>query len=166
MENETSQQRHVVVGFNGSVAAVAALAWAAREARLRECELWAIRVIDGGHNMRAPYAGADPSEAERRAEDARELRRAVADVQQVWERTLPLVAEDDLPARALLTAAENADLLVLGTPEHDSLMVPTLGSTAIACVRAAPCPVVIVTGTSRGAFASSAELAGATKEWS
>ena len=56
---------------------------------------------------------------------------------------LPLVAEGD-PAEALITAAKDADLLVLGTRGRTRLAGFLLGSVSSRCAAAAPCPVLLV----------------------
>ena len=56
---------------------------------------------------------------------------------------LPLVAEGD-PAEALITAAKDANLLVLGTRGRTRLAGFLLGSVSSRCAAAAPCPVLLV----------------------
>ncbi len=56
---------------------------------------------------------------------------------------LPLVAEGD-PVEALVTAANDADLLVLGTRGRSRLVGFLLGSVPARCAAAAPCPVLLV----------------------
>jgi nucleotide-binding universal stress UspA family protein len=56
---------------------------------------------------------------------------------------LPLVAEGD-PAEALLTAAKDANLLVLGTRGRSRLAGFLLGSVSSYCAAAARCPVLLV----------------------
>ncbi len=56
---------------------------------------------------------------------------------------LPLVAEGD-PAEALIAAAKDADLLVLGTRGRSRLVGFLLGSVPARCAAAAPCPVLLV----------------------
>ena len=48
-------------------------------------------------------------------------------------------------ARVLLNQCADADLLVLGGHHADSPLRQTVGAIAAACLRRAPCPVVIVT---------------------
>jgi nucleotide-binding universal stress UspA family protein len=56
---------------------------------------------------------------------------------------LPLVAEGD-PAEALVTAANDADLLVLGTRGRSRLAGFLLGAVSARCAAAAACPVLLV----------------------
>jgi nucleotide-binding universal stress UspA family protein len=48
------------------------------------------------------------------------------------------------PATILLQAAENAELLVLGSSRHGALASVVLGAVGEECARHAPCPLVIV----------------------
>lgn len=50
------------------------------------------------------------------------------------------------PARALVEAAERADLLVVGTRGHGGFRQLLLGSVAEQCLRHAPCNVLVVRG--------------------
>lgn len=56
---------------------------------------------------------------------------------------LPLVAEGD-PAEALITAANDADLLVLGTRGRSRLSGFLLGAVSARCAAAAACPVLLI----------------------
>ncbi len=56
---------------------------------------------------------------------------------------LPLVAEGD-PAEALVAAAKDANLLVLGTRGRTRMAGFLLGSVSARCAAAAPCPVLLV----------------------
>ncbi len=56
---------------------------------------------------------------------------------------LPLVAEGD-PAEALVSAAKDADLLVLGTRGRSRLAGFLLGAVSARCAAAAACPVLLV----------------------
>lgn len=145
----TPRKNRIVVGFDGSAVSLAALDWAAEEARTRDSELWVVHVLDEGPATRPGYAGAPPSPADRHSRIVRRLHRAVREAERVWPRIVPFVVGGDLVAPALLRAASDADLLVVGTPEHRSLDTPTLGSTAASCVREARCPVVIVSRVER-----------------
>jgi nucleotide-binding universal stress UspA family protein len=92
------------------------------------------------------YTGADY------ARDARQvLDRAVAEIQ---DTTTDVRIEKHLiqkrPALALTAAAENAQLLVIGSHGRGELPGMHLGSVASYCVHHAPCPVVVVRGPHTG----------------
>lgn len=133
----------IVVGVDGSPASMAALRWAASMAAAQSCELVAVGVWEP-HPMAsyAPAAGPNADERER-AEHA--LTAAVSDVvaavPAVRVRQVPAAG---LPARVLLHQAEGAGLLVLGTHRHAAAFSPAAGAVALACLRGAPCPVVVV----------------------
>lgn len=161
MMDDTSTERRIVVGFDGSPPAAAALSWALREARLRSAEVWVVRALDDGRHTRAAYAGADTAATARRSAAVRELHSAAEAAQREWGRVTQVLVEDDLTARALTRVADHADLLVLGVSGHHLLTAPTPGPTAAACVRAAACPVVLVREPVDGTFAQGRELADA-----
>ena len=142
----------IVAGVHGTAASEAALDWAAREARLRHGQLHLVLARDPAVSRRAPYAHpATPA-----PDDADALWLAGASVRAA--RILPrcrVITElaDGLPARILTDRAVGASLLVLGA-------APTgfLGPVARACLRQAPCPVVIVVPDSPHAAAASRAL--------
>jgi nucleotide-binding universal stress UspA family protein len=47
------------------------------------------------------------------------------------------------PGHKLASAARGADLLVVGSHGHGRLLHAVLGSISEACIRHAPCPVVV-----------------------
>jgi nucleotide-binding universal stress UspA family protein len=139
------QDRRVVVGVDGSMASRAALRWAAREAGLRQARLHVVCAQDPDRERAAPYAG----HARRSAAEEGGLAPGVwlkALVDAVLENG-PLIQVDEEvvagpAAKVLLSYAAGADLLVLGDPatsQHD-----VIGPVARACLRHAPCPVVVI----------------------
>jgi nucleotide-binding universal stress UspA family protein len=50
------------------------------------------------------------------------------------------------PARALLDAADGADLLVVGSRGHSGFAGMLLGSVSQHCVHHSPCPVLVIRG--------------------
>ena len=53
------------------------------------------------------------------------------------------------PARVLVEAAEEADLLVIGSRGRGGFAGVMLGSVSLHCVSHAPCPVVVVRGAAK-----------------
>lgn len=145
---ETWTARRIVAGVDGTAASDAALGWAVRESRLRHAVLHLVLAHDQNRLRRAPYAPASPV-----ADAYAEAAMLLAAAECAAARELPresIVAElaDGPPARVLLDRADGADLLVLGTTgpagnEADHLH-HAVGPVARACVRRAPCPVVLV----------------------
>jgi nucleotide-binding universal stress UspA family protein len=140
-----NQERRVVVGVDGSVASLAALRWAAREAGLRAARLHVVCALDPGREQAAPYAGHA-----RRLVPGQVGPPTVALLQELVGTVLGpslLVIVDaevacGLAAKVLIDRARGADLLVLGDPATSQFEV--IGPVARACLRHAPCPVVVV----------------------
>jgi nucleotide-binding universal stress UspA family protein len=133
----------IVVGVDGSPSSQQALRWAARQARLTGEELQAVAAwdyptgvgwggfvledIDWAGNARkalddAIAAGLQPDDAER-------VQRSVV---------------RGYPARALLDAAADAALLVVGSRGRGGMVGMLLGSVSQHVVTTARCPVVVV----------------------
>jgi nucleotide-binding universal stress UspA family protein len=138
----------IAVGVDGSPASVAALRWAADLAQLRDAEIVVVRAWHVGLASLAPYAPVrrrPTQEGERsraEADLARAMRTALGPAPDVKVRAALVCGP---PACVLLNQCADADLLVLGGHHADSPLRQTVGATAAACLRQAPCPVVIVT---------------------
>lgn len=137
----------IVVGVDGSEGSEAALRWALDEARRRECRL------DLVHVWHVPYAGEVSGLvmgelSERLEHQAREVVRSVME-KSVGEdpgvEVVPMVTEG-ATAEALLDAARDADLLVVGSRGLGGFKSLLLGSVSTVCVHHATCPVVVVPG--------------------
>ncbi|APU14637.1 MULTISPECIES: universal stress protein [Actinoalloteichus] len=135
----------VVVGIDGSDASLHALSLASDEARRRDCPLHVVRAWTLRTAPRPPDVppSAVPSVAEFRDWIVLRTRALV-------EHTLPdpenlarvqLHLPRSQAVGALLTAAETADLLVVGHRGRGSRLM--LGSVAAICVRRAGCPVLV-----------------------
>jgi nucleotide-binding universal stress UspA family protein len=135
----------IVAGVHGTTASDIALDWAAREARLRGARLHLVLARDPADSCRAPYAPASAPAGDAGA--AASLSRAAAHAARLVPRDrVTTELADGLPAHVLADRAAGASLLVLGA-------APTgfIGPVARACLRQAPCPVVIVVPPSPGA---------------
>ncbi len=135
-----------MVGIDGSAGSLAALRWAVREAGLRDTALHAVRAWEDVAKRVAPYAShaMSPSRAEENLRSARD--RLQSDMTTVLGPA-PLIpvevtVAEGLAARVLLDHAAGADLLVLGSALHRA--PDGAGPVARACLRHAPCPVVVV----------------------
>ena len=135
----------IVVGVDDSANARAALEWAIAEARVRKATLSAVAAwhepyIGGTAMVPLPVDPASLEEGHQRALDA-----VIASVDR---------REDDPPIEtrlirgtataALLEAAEDADLLVVGARGQGGFLGLLLGSVSQQVVLHAPCPVVVV----------------------
>jgi nucleotide-binding universal stress UspA family protein len=139
--------RRIVVGVDGSAESAAALRWACREAALRGAEVHAVHAREAPVHSMASYAscavraGARPGEV---------------DVDVMWRSVMPVLAPgvlvrtdvaEGLAARVLLERCEGADMLVLGTAGDvpgGSGSARSAGPVIRACLRRAPCPVVVI----------------------
>lgn len=130
-------QRCVVVGVDGSPNSMAALQRGAREAQERHARLDVIRVI----------SPTGPRAFLRTAAAWLRLRALVANALPTSQHltTRLRIAHGD-PVKALVRAAQGADLLVIGAREGSEHGNPLGGATVPAVVSGAPCRVVICEG--------------------
>ncbi|MFF3744276.1 universal stress protein [Streptomyces kronopolitis] len=134
-------KRPVAVGVDGSPAGLAAADWGAREARLREVPLRLVHAWEWQPYAHAPPAG--PEAARRWSEGVprevtAQLRRRYPDL----DITADLLTGP--PPEMLCAAADEAELLVIGTVGVGGLTGFLLGSVAMATVAHAERPVVVV----------------------
>jgi len=124
----------VVAGVDGSPAGRAAIAFAFEEAALRGVPLLAVCALTD--------APGRLGEIRRIREDFENLMTDEAKAHpevSVWHRILP-----GTPRSALLAAAAEAQLLVVGARGRGGLDEMSLGSIAHAVLQYAPCPVAVV----------------------
>jgi nucleotide-binding universal stress UspA family protein len=146
----------ITVGVDGSPPSVAALRWAAEEAALRDASL--VAVFAWTYVPPAPIAEpgmiplpasdlAGQLDAERGAVQA-ELDAAIAEA---FPSGAPVEIEErlaeDSAGDALVAAAEDADLLVVGSSGRSGFASALLGSVSRHVVSHARCPVVVVKAT-------------------
>jgi nucleotide-binding universal stress UspA family protein len=132
----------IVVGVHGTAASDAAVDWAAREARLRGARLHLVLVRDRAAIRRPGYAqlvasaacDADPGSQTGLS------RAAVLAAGVLAAELITSEVTDGLPSRVLADRAADASLLVLGAARAADF----IGPVARACLRQAPCPVVVV----------------------
>ncbi|MFE6051432.1 universal stress protein [Kitasatospora sp. NPDC056446] len=127
----------VVVGFDGSPESVAATAWAAREARRRDCPLELLQAWPRPERTAADGDHARQQSLERLSARAAELRSTV-------EVTVASSQVPGAPAEALEAAARTAALLVLGSRGLGAVRGFLVGSVSQEVLRRAACPVVLV----------------------
>ena len=133
--------RRIIVGVDGFAESAVALRWACREAALRSAEVHAVHVREAPCYSMASYAVL--------AQD----HPGEVDVDIMWRSVLPDLAAgvlvrtevaDGLTARVLLERCEGADMLVLGTAGDLPGAGRSAGPVIRACLRCAPCPVVVI----------------------
>lgn len=134
----------IVVGVDRSDGASRALQWALAEAAARPARVTAVMAWSYLDQQPEPgHSTFEPGYTAHTADHALHsyLIEAVGDdaARSIAQRTI-----NDLPARALLAAAADADLLVLGTRGLGGFKGLLLGSVAHQLVSHSPCPVVVV----------------------
>lgn len=134
----------IVVGVDGSSGGEAALRFALEEARLRGDRVVALLAWTIPLSTAAP-AGLVPALGEDfRDEAERLLEEAVAAVGGTGGVEVERVVVPGPPARALLEAASEAELLVVGSRGRGGFAGLLLGSVSQQCAHHSSCPVVIV----------------------
>ena len=139
--------RRVTVGVDGSAESVAALRWACREASLRGAQVHAVHVREAQCHSLASYAVPAPASSDDVSADSADaiddvVRAVQAD--QAPEVEVRVEVVDGLAARVLLERCEGADMLVLGTASDTPGARRPVGPVIRACLRRAPCPVVVI----------------------
>jgi nucleotide-binding universal stress UspA family protein len=134
----------IVVGTDGSEQALYAVEWATLEAVRRRLPLRIVSVTVMPSRMRAPNASAATvahylREYARQALDAAARRAG----ELVPEHTAETELLDGAPAAALLEAAADASLLVVGAHGGSALGAMVLGSVSRYAALHAPCPIVV-----------------------
>jgi nucleotide-binding universal stress UspA family protein len=141
--------RRIVVGVDGSAESVAALRWACREASLSAAEVHAVLALEAACHRVASYAVPAPRQTSGSWGAAREvLRNSVSEAVSLFPGVcVRTEITEGLAARVLLDHAAHADMLVLGRTSHGPDLYRGAGPVIRACLRAAPCPVVIIAST-------------------
>jgi nucleotide-binding universal stress UspA family protein len=140
---EQMDQRRIVVGVDGSPTSRQALRWAVGQAALTGATVEAVHaleipVTDGWAPMFDLVEHLSKAAEHMLAGAVAETARAHPTVV-VRARVI-----EGHPATVLLSAAEGADLLVLGSRGHGGFVGALLGSVSQHCAHHATCPVVII----------------------
>lgn len=140
---------HVVVGYDASAEAAAAVRWAAASARrlglpLHVVHVWGLQGQLDTPPLRAASAYVRAGAQEVADEGARLAREAAPDVE------VTAVLDDGPPAKALVERAGGAFLIVLGRQGSSRLSSVLIGSVALSTLQHAECPVVVVPRTWQG----------------
>jgi nucleotide-binding universal stress UspA family protein len=153
MTTEPEAGRRIVVGVDGSAPSKAALAWAARQARLTGATVEAVIAWQ----YPATYGYTMPAAPEINYNYEEIAAKVIADTiaefrgQDNQVEIISRVVEGNA-AQALLDASAGAELLVVGSRGHGGFFEALLGSVGQHCVHHATCPVVIIRGPETGAF--------------
>ena len=130
----------VVVGVDGSEAAAAALRWAAEEARLRGAALTVVHAWEVPYPAEITFAGGTYAAMEQAAHEV--VADALADAGLVADEVEHLVVQST-PSRAILEAAAEATLVVVGSRGRGGFAGLLLGSVSHQVSQHAGCPVVV-----------------------
>jgi nucleotide-binding universal stress UspA family protein len=137
----------VVVGVDGSPDARRALVWALEEAAFRDSILevvYAWRMPMSVMPAGMPVPAPDHDECERAARALIEDEVALALEETAARPPVHTLVMEGRPYDVLLSHAENADLLVLGSRGAGPISGLLLGSVSLHCVRHATTPIAIV----------------------
>ncbi|MBK5223482.1 MAG: universal stress protein [Acidimicrobiia bacterium] len=129
----------IVVGIDGSPGADRALEWAIAEARTWGAHLEVVLAwsfLDQPTEQFKPDYGADDATAT--------LAAAIERVGGTEGLDVTLTCVNDLPARALIEAADRADLIVVGSRGIGGFKGLLLGSVSQQLATYAPVPVVVI----------------------
>jgi nucleotide-binding universal stress UspA family protein len=146
----------IVVGVDGSPGGQRALDWAVREAANRGGTVQAVTAWRWDGIESGPGGATNPADERARAvalldSEIRGLATRHPSAPPAAPPAAPPVAPpvasevvEGRPAEVLTAAAQQADLLVLGSHGHSRLRHTVLGSVSEECVRMATCPVVVI----------------------
>jgi len=138
----------IIVGIDGSARSHQALEWAVREAGIRNAPLTVLTVkpaVFSYYSTAVAYPGdCDLTERTRRA--------ALAETEEVLDQvdndphptSVAVQAVLGVPAEELLTAAANADMIVVGSRGAGGFKKLLLGSVSSYAVHHGCCPVVVI----------------------
>ena len=142
-DRRDADMRRIAVGVDGSPGSDEALLWAAEEAMRCGAELVLV------HGWTYPYVGSRTGVSEPR-DDMRldAMRTLEASALRAAEvaagvRIHSIISEAS-PAKALIEAAKDADLLVVGTRGHGGFASLLLGSVSRTVLQHSPVPVVVI----------------------
>lgn len=138
----------IVVGIDGSHNASHALEWAMSEAGTRHADLTVITV----NSVIAGYWSGQPvtmAGDEQRVAEARELAekavaKIAADLGDRQPASVRVVAKNGFPAKELVDASQDCDLLVVGSRGGGGFAALAVGSITHQVMHHAKCPVVVV----------------------
>jgi nucleotide-binding universal stress UspA family protein len=150
---KSKQISSVVVGVDGSAGSSEALHWAIAEARLRNAPLRAVHAWAYAGplipSLVGPYSAESVDSTVGDLHQAAEqiLERATSELVEVRDIKIERVIGEGSAAQVLIEAVGHDDLLVVGSRGHGGFANLLLGSVSQQCAQHAPCPVVIVRGT-------------------
>lgn len=134
--------KRIVVGVDGSDGALAAMRWTAAEAAQWDADVVAVQAWEFTPLVVATDAPIDLQQL--RADTDTQLDRQVREIFGDRESRVERRVVEDLPASAVLEAAADADLVVVGSRGRGGLKGMLLGSVSQKVVHHSPCPIVVI----------------------
>jgi nucleotide-binding universal stress UspA family protein len=136
----------IVVGIDGSEHSQQVLEWAMREAALREAPLTVLTVheVAGNQWTGTPMVTAADEPYEEKARAAAEQLVAEAAKQAYAPPSVTVRAQSGVPARELIAASADADLVVIGSRGGGGFAGLLMGSVSAQVAHHASCPVVVI----------------------
>ena len=140
----------VVVGVDGSPGSRTALVYALEDAARRGARLRVVTAVQMPEYWAMAYGMAAPPPVPEILAGAQDA--AQQEVEDVFDARPDLASQVEVsvdaragaPARALLEAADGADVLVIGHRGRGAVSITVLGSVGLHCVLHAGCPVTVV----------------------
>ena len=135
----------IVVGVDSSRTSLKALRWAIAEAELRGSELELVHAFPRPELVGMTMVVTLPTDDELREASAQVVAEALEAVGGAGELTVTQRVGAGGPASVLVEAAQDAELLVLGSRGLGGFRGMLLGSVTQQVIAHATCPVVVVT---------------------
>jgi nucleotide-binding universal stress UspA family protein len=141
--NGSHTQPAVVIGVDGSAAALRAALWAVDEAASRDIPLRLIHALDGGD--------LNPDDAARKLATAESAVRQVVAAVEATDKPVKTGVEitRGRATATLVNASRQAAMVCVGAVGSNHFQPGRIGSTATALAGSAHCPVAIIRGHSR-----------------
>jgi nucleotide-binding universal stress UspA family protein len=140
----------IIVGIDGSAHSARALEWACKEAALQHA---AVTVVTVNSVPASPWTGnptvlaQDPAELERLRQAAEEMTAKVASqLDGARPASVTVRAINGFPAKELIDASRDADLIVVGSRGAGGFARLVMGSVSDQVTHHAHCPVMVVRG--------------------
>ena len=142
-ERRSPDLSRIVVGVDGSAGSMAALEWAIDEALRSDAELVLV------HGWMYPYAGVRTGISEPRDEMRLDAMRTLEAAAHKVNELAPAVRRhsiitEESPAKAIIDAAVDADLVVVGSRGHGGFVALLLGSVSRTVLQHSSRPVAVV----------------------
>ena len=137
----------IIVGVDGSGHSKRALEWAIKEAAIRHAPLTVLTVHQAlaGYYSRVANYSEDPELTEKAREAAQtETDKMLAGLGDSRPESVTVKAVHGFPVEELITAASDADMIVLGSRGAGGFTRLLMGSVASQVAQHAHCPVLIV----------------------